>query len=477
VPALSLIETQVMKNSSLFKRFIIAVAVSVGLIAQLPACAADFSGPADPHDTQAALNAFVSGKPGVGIIAGVVNGKTISVYKAGDLGASGPALNEDTVFQIGSVTKTFTATLLALMAMQSEVRLNDPIQRYLPAGVRAPSFAGTPITLLNLAEQNSGLPRLPNNLDPSDRADPYASYSTPMLDDFLSHYSLTRAPGAQYEYSNLGVGLLGDLLANRANEPYAQLVLQRILKPLGMRHTALSLSRQMRALLAPGQTVDGTAQGPWTFGELFAAGAIDSTMRDMLIYLRANMAQTASTRLEKAMAFAQKPRYPTGLNGVMQIGLVWQTNTASRITWHNGETGGYHAFIGFNRAKAFGVVVLSNVADMNVDNVAIHLLAPRAVAAPKPLPPALAVPRATLQRYTGVYQMTPTFQIAISMRGGDLYAQATGQPALRLYPSSPSAFFLRVVDAQIIFQLDAAGNVTGLVLHQNGVDQPARKIQ
>jgi CubicO group peptidase (beta-lactamase class C family) len=466
-----------MKNSSWFKRFVIAITVSAGLIAQLPACARDFSGPADPGDTQATLNAFVSGKPGVGIIAGFVNGKTISIYKAGGLGAGGPALNEDTVFQIGSVTKTFTATLLALMAMQGQVRLDDPIQRYLPTGVRAPSFAGTPIALLNLAEQNSGLPRLPSNLDLSNRADPYASYATPALDDFLSHYSLTRAPGAQYEYSNLGVGLLGDLLANRANESYSQLVVQRVLKPLEMRHTALSLSRQMRALLAPGQTADGTAQGPWTFGELFAAGAIDSTMRDMLIYLRANMAQPASTGLEKAMAFAQMPRYPIGLNGVMQIGLVWQTNTASGITWHNGETGGYHAFIGFNRAKGFGVVVLSNVADMNVDNVAVHLLAPQAVPAPKPMPLTVAVPPATLQRYTGVYQMTPTFQIAISLRGGDLYAQATGQPALRLYPSSPTAFFLRVVNAQITFQMDAAGNVTGLVLHQNGVDQPARKIQ
>ncbi len=169
-----------MKRAHLCKRFVIAIAVAVGLIVQLPAEAQDFSGPAAAPDAQAALNAFVGGKPGIGIVAGVISGKTISIYKAGDLGAGGPALNEDTVFQIGSVTKTFTATLLALMTMQGDVQLNDPIQPYLPVGIRAPSFGGTPITLLNLAEQNSGLPRLPSNLDLSNRADPYASYTLPL---------------------------------------------------------------------------------------------------------------------------------------------------------------------------------------------------------------------------------------------------------------------------------------------------------
>jgi CubicO group peptidase (beta-lactamase class C family) len=403
----------------------------------------------------------------------VVNGKSVSIYQTGDLGAAAPAFNEDTVFQIGSVTKTFTATLLALMAARGEVSLNDPIQRYLPSSVKAPSYSGIPITLLNLAEQNSGLPPLPSNVDPSDPVNPYASYTTPMLYAFLSHYMLSRAPGARYEYSNLGVGLLGDLLGNPSHESYEQLVQQRVLKPLRMTHTGLSLNKKMLGLMAPGHTVDGDSQLPWTFGELAGAGAINSTMRDMLIYLKANMAQNPSTPLEKAMALAQQPRFPSGLNGVMQIGLVWETNTRSGITWHNGQTGGYHAFMGFNRAKGFGVVVLSNIADMDVDTVAVHLLAPQAIPAPKPM---VSVPLATLQRYTGIYQLSPTFQITVSMRGSDLYAQATGQPAFRLYASSPSTFFLKVVDAQITFQSDSAGSVTGLVLHQNGVDQKARKI-
>ena len=446
-------------------------------MSQLPASAQNFSGPADPADIQASLSAFVSGKPSIGIIAGVVHGKTVSVYKAGNLGAAAPTLGENTVFQIGSVTKTFTGTLLALMVSDAEMRLDDPIQNYLPRGVQTPSSGRTAITLLNLAEQNSGLPRLPSNLDLSNLVNPYAAYTTPMLYDFLSHYTLTRGPGAQYEYSNLGVGLLGDLLANRANASYAHLVQQRILKPLGMTHTALSLNRQMESSLAPGHTVDGTPQAPWTFAQLAAAGAIDSTMHDMLLFLRANMAEPPSTRLEKAMAFAQQPRYPIGLNGILQIGLVWQTNVASGITWHNGGTGGYHAFIGFNRAKGFGVIVLANVADENVDNVAVHLLAPQVVPAPKPMPAVVSVPLATLERYAGVYRLTPTFDITISLKDGGLYEQATGQQAFRLYPISPTNFFLKVVDAQIGFQINDAGNVTGLVLHQNGADQSATKIK
>lgn len=448
-----------------------AFAATVTILAPITAAQAQ---PAEPADVRATLNAFVSGKANVGVIAGVVNGGTVHVYTAGGFGPGTPALDQNTVFQIGSITKTFTATLLAQMVQAGDVRLDEPIQQLLPAGVHAPAYNGTPITLLNLAEQNSGLPSLPDNLKITSMLNPYAAYTTPMLHEFLSHYALTRAPGAKYEYSNLGVGLLGDLIAARAHASYADLVRERIFGPLGMNDSAMSLTPALQAHLAPGHTVDGNPQPPWTFGELGAAGAIDSTMHDMLLYLRANRAPQPVSRLEKAMAFAQEPRYPIG-NG-MRIGLVWMT-TASGITWHNGETGGYYAFIGFDKAKNFGVVVMTNIADDTGDSVALHLLEPGSVPAPKPQPPEFSVPLTTLQRYAGVYGLTPTFTITISVENGHLYAQATGQNAYRIYASSPTAFFFKVVDAQITFNVDASGNVSGLVLHQNGVNHTAPKIR
>lgn len=460
------------------KRAITFVALAaLLLISGLTAQSQTLAGPAAPTDIQATLNAFVSGKPGVGVVAGVVSNGATRIYTAGSLGAGAPELDQNTVFQIGSVTKTFTATLLALMSQSGQVKLSDPIAKYLSPGVRAPSYNGNAITLLDLAEQNSGLPRLPSNLTAANPVNPYAAYTPQMLDSFLSSYSLTRAPGAQYEYSNLGVGLLGDLLARRAGVSYGTLVQSRVLRPLGMTQTSVSPTAAMQTHFAPGHTIDGNLQQPWTFGELGAAGAIDSTLHDMLIYLHANMAKPPSTKIEKAMAFAQQPRFPIGLNGAMKIGLVWQTNVMSGITWHNGETGGYHAFMGFNKSKGFGIVLLTNIADESADTVAVHILAPNAVAAPTPQPAAVDVPLSTLQRYVGTYQLTPAFDLVVTVKDGKLYEQATGQDAFQLYPSSPTTFYLKVVDAQITFNLDASGNVTSLTLHQGGANRTAAKIK
>jgi serine-type D-Ala-D-Ala carboxypeptidase/endopeptidase len=135
----------------------------------------------------------------------------------------------------------------------------------------------------------------------------------------------------------------------------------------------------------PGYATDGSPEPPWDIGAFGAAGSIESDLHDMLVYLKANMAAPDGV-VGKAMASAQKPRFPIGLGGILRIGLVWQTNTRSGITWHNGETGGYHAFIGFDRAAGQGVVVLANVADMEIDQLAVYALAPY-IPAPIPVTP------------------------------------------------------------------------------------------
>jgi serine-type D-Ala-D-Ala carboxypeptidase/endopeptidase len=347
------------------------------------AAAADMT-PASPEQIQSALDAYTAGFHGSAVVVGVVEGESVKTYASGDLGPGRPRLGDTTIFQIGSVTKTFTATLLAAMILDGEVRLNGPIQTYLPPGVRAPSYSGKPIVLENLAAQNSGLPRLPTNLHPSNPNDPYADYTPALLWQFLSSYTLSRAPGVAYEYSNLGVGLLGDLLARRAGEPYGALLARRVTDPLQMRDTTLVLSPAQRDRLAPGYSVDGHPQPPWRMGALEAAGGLFSDVRDMLQYLQANLAASGGS-LGSAMALAQTPRAPDDSpNGTTRVGFVWLTNVANGNAFMNGETGGYHAFIAFNRANRVGVVVLANVADPNVDALALHLVYPQLVAAPSP---------------------------------------------------------------------------------------------
>ena len=420
---------------------------------------------ATASDIRSALRTYVANHPHAEVIVGVVDGSETALYPSNGRAANAP--DDRTVFQIGSITKTFTATLLAQMVQDGEVALEDPISKYLPAGVTAPSFQGKAITLGALAEQNSGLPRLPPNFAPSHMSNPYADYTVAQLYDAVSSVHLTRAPGQEWEYSNFGVTLLGQLLANRAQLSYADLVEKRILQPLGMNDTTVVGTALSRAKLAPGYGDDGTEVPPWDFGSLGGAGSIESDMHDMLIYLKANLAAPAGA-LGTAMAAAQMPRVPIGLNGALQIGLIWMTNIHSGNTWHDGGTGGYRSFIAFDRAANRGVVVLANVGDDNIEQLATHLLAPTLVAAPSG-----AAPVKEPSPYSGVYRLAPTFAITIYKSAGRLYGQATGQPAFELLPAGAHAFSVAGVDARITFTVDAAGRVTGLTLHQNGADHYA----
>src|ERR1017187_4938032 len=140
------------------------------------------------------------------------------------------------------------------MAGRGEVSLPDPIWKYLPADVKTPQRDGRQITLQDLASHTSGLPRLPGNMPLKDPANPYAAYSAGMLYQFLSSYKLPRDIGAQYEYSNLGGGLLGFLLSRRAGVDYEELVRTRICVPLQMTSTAIVLSPELKARLAPGHS-------------------------------------------------------------------------------------------------------------------------------------------------------------------------------------------------------------------------------
>lgn len=415
----------------------------------------------------------------VGIVVGIVDDTGSRIIAYGKPGReSDQSVNGDTLFEIGSVTKTFTALLLAEAVGRGEMKLSDPVSKYLPDSVKMPSRDGRQITLLDLATHRSSLPRLPDNMAPTNPENPYVDYTVTNLYTFLSGYELPRDIGEKYEYSNLGMCLLGHVLALKAGTNYEALVEERICRPLGMTDTGITLSPGMKAHLATGHTATLQTNANWDIPTLAGAGALRSTANDMLKYISAN-AGLKQTDLRPAMELAREPRFSAG-SANMEIGLAWHIlkKSETKLIWHNGGTGGYRSFIGFDSSKRRGVVVLSNSAN-SVDDIGFHLLNPELPLADiKPAKEHLAIQldAKMLDRYVGRYQLTPVAFFNLRRDGEQLMAQLTGQPYFEIFPESEAEFFYKVVDAQLTFHTNSEGRVTELLLHQNGRDQTARKI-
>lgn len=444
-----------------------AVAVQVQARAQVPS----------DEEIQPLLEERLLPNTDTGFVVGILESGRRRIVTAGRAGAPGvPTLDANTVFEIGSTTKVFTASILASMVDRGEVRLDDPVAKYLPASVRMPKRGGRDITLEDLATHTSALPRLPGNMAPKDASNPYADYTVEQMYEFLSRYELPRDIGSQYEYSNLGVGLLGHVLALRAGTDYETLVTTRILKPLGMNDTRIVLSPAMRARLATGHDRVGAPFPSWDLPTLAGAGALRSTVNDMLTFAAANLDGTNA--LAKVLQSAHPIRHDTTMPQ-MGIGLAWHVRRGAdgEIVWHNGGTGGSHSFLGLDKKAHTAVVILHNSVASH-DDLGFHLLDTRLpLAKPEPPPKTrteVPVPTAVLDSYVGEYAITPAFTLTITRDGDGLSLQATGQPKLRIYAESETEFFLRVVDAQITFVREG-GPVTGLVLHQNGRDLPGKK--
>ncbi len=328
-----------------------------------------------PDDVIEAIAARVDGGHNVGIIVGIVTAEGPRYYSYGSTTLSGDQdIDEHTLFEIGSITKVFTAILLADMAQRGEVALDNPIASYLPDSVGVPTRGDQVITLAHLSTHTSGLPRMPTNFAPAQPWNPFADYTVAQLYDFLGSYTLPRDVGAQYEYSNYGVGLLGHLLARHHGTSYEALVAERITGVLGMDETAITLTPALQEHLATGHA-GHFAVANWDLPTLAGAGALRSTAHDMLRFLAANMGLEASP-LDEAMSLSHQPRVTDGPGG-MHVGLGWHLRTHDHLTtvWHNGGTGGYRSFAGFTSDGHKGVVVLTN-SNRSVDDLGFHLLDP-----------------------------------------------------------------------------------------------------
>jgi D-alanyl-D-alanine-carboxypeptidase/D-alanyl-D-alanine-endopeptidase len=309
-----------------------------------------------------------------GIVVGIIDADGPQYYSYGVKSLkTKESVNENSVFEIGSITKTFTGILLADMVIKGEASLDDPVQKFLPSDVKAPTRNGAFIKLVNLSNHTSSLPRMPDNFNPGNPANPFADYSEKQLYDFLNAYPLPRDIGSQYEYSNYAVGLLGHLLAAKKGVTYEKLMIDIIAGPLKLNDTRIAFTPKMKANLAMGHN-KGVEVENWDIISLAGAGAIRSTAVDMLNYIRANLG-IGNSKLYQAMQLSHKDS-KVGISGPI-VGLGWHKiiTEGLEITWHNGGTGGYRTFAGFaNNGK--GVVVLTN-STVGADDIGFHLLNPK----------------------------------------------------------------------------------------------------
>jgi D-alanyl-D-alanine-carboxypeptidase/D-alanyl-D-alanine-endopeptidase len=313
----------------------------------------------------------------VGVAVGVFRGGQTWVMGSGTAGPAGPSPPAaNTIFEIGSVTKLFTATLLAGMVEEGLLALDDPVQRYLPPGVELP-VRGRPITLGDLATHTAGLPRLPHGFllrSVRHRRNPYAWLTVDDLYAGLPSTRLRREPGGRPRYSNLGYGLLGHALALRAGRGYNQLVQERICRPLELEDTRVSVPAAARERFAQGHSRRGRPVPHWDLPVLGGAGALRSTIADLLRFLRLQLGEGVPA-LARAAALTHAPR--SRYRGGLAVGLGWTRlpllGTEHELLFHNGGTGGFRSFAGIVPATHTAVVVLSNSA-RSVDALGFRIL-------------------------------------------------------------------------------------------------------
>lgn len=427
-----------------------------------------------PGDVVSSIEKRIDSGINPSIAIGVVDQNGTRFYNYGKTQEGGKPVDQHTIYEIGSITKVFTAILLAEKVLDGTVSLDDPINEYLPERAQIPVSGTKEITLGNLSDHTSGLPRMPGNFHPADPRNPFADYTVEQLYSFISGHKPTREPGSEYEYSNLAQGLLGHILTLICGLDYETMMIENIASPLGMKETKITTDKNMKDHLAIGHS-NGEEVENWDIPSLAGAGAIRSSTFDMVKFLSANL-EYMDTPLQAAMQLTQKVRHDKGPGG-MRVGLAWHIKNGAEgdVIWHNGGTGGYRAFAGFVKESGKGVVVLTN-SNISVDDIGFHLLDPDfKLKEIHSKADAVDVPEEILKSYVGEYELNPGFDIAITREGNRLFGQATGQPKFEMFAKNDSAFFLVAVDAQITFQVNV-DEVKSLTLFQNGQQITGKKI-
>jgi serine-type D-Ala-D-Ala carboxypeptidase/endopeptidase len=425
----------------------------------------------------------------VGIIAPA--GRRIIAYGVRDQNDPRP-LDGDTIFEIGSVTKVFTALLLADMVQRHEVALSDPVATYLPAGVRVPELNGRRITLVDLATHTSGLPFMPSNMGLdfakidsiplTQIRDAYARYSDADLLEFLSTCQLGAEIGTQWSYSNVDAGLLGRALANRAGTDFKALLRARITGPLGMKSTAITVSPAMRRALATGHNARLELAPEWALPALEGAGSLRSSANDLLTLLGAFMGYVKPPLAPSMAATLQTRRPGPNLQQALGWWIIPFGPGDEGIVTSAGTTFGFSATVAYDPKTRIGVVVLSN-SSASDGGLAWHLLRPAwpvetsAATKAREQRKEVAMDPRQLDLLVGEYQPPePTGVITIERQGDGLVFRSDSVPqGLRLHAEDERNFFVMEADLRLTFEVDVNGISTGVILRFGGIESRASR--
>jgi serine-type D-Ala-D-Ala carboxypeptidase/endopeptidase len=431
------------------------------------------------------VEALAGKEDGIGIVVGVIGPRGKRVIAYGHRNQGDPrALDGDTVFETGSVGKVFTALLLTDMVRKGEVALTDPATKYLPAGVKVPERNGRPITLVDLATHRSGLPFMPDEA-PVFNGSVGEKESVAKLYGFLARYQLTRDPGGDWNYSNLGYWLLGEALAARTGTDFESLMKTRVFVPLKLRSTAITVTPGLKARIAVGHNavlqpaVDFNSVS--IYAAMKAAGLMVSSVNDMLTVLSVTMGYEHSP-LETSMADMLKTRRP--IDGSEQaLGWVVLGKGDDELITHEGFTWGYASYVAWDPKRRFGVVVFSNQLS-GVGDLARHLLRP-SLPLEKPMSmkrTEITLEPGVLDGYAGRYATEGEGEFVIAREKDFLTLQLPvdwGLPKFRLRPESSRDFFAAELPVRVTFQTDGEGRVNGVLVYpprgQHGI--PAKRMK
>lgn len=392
-------------------------------------------------------------RDGVGMVVGVIDptGRRVIVHGVRDPHDTRP-LTGDTQFEIGSITKAFVGLLLENMVRRGEVSLSEPINQLLPAQMQTPLQDGRAITLVDLATHTSALPFQPKNADLA-APNPVATYSESQFAEFISSYSYPWKIGSRFEYSNIGYGLLGYGLGRKGGAGLPALVQERILQPLGMRNTYFTLPAALEPELAPGHDLNLNPTGRWDHSPLFqGSGGLHSSANDLLTFLSAAIGWTDTSLAPDFKAMLAIRRAGSISNLFASVGWTEMDQDGQDMVYKQGGTGGYSSCIAFDSAKRLGVVVLSNVGNSDVCDIAWHLL--DAHYPLDKLQHEVSVPEAILNAEVGRYR-APTGEIVSIAREGDhLTWSVSGDTPTPAFPASKRRFFAKDHRTLLAFDFD-----------------------
>jgi serine-type D-Ala-D-Ala carboxypeptidase/endopeptidase len=407
-------------------------------------------------------------------------GRPFFGYGVGNLQTRLP-LTEHSFFEMGSVTKTLTATLLAQMVRAGEVSISDKVQDYLPAAVTVPSLNGIDITLLHLATHSSGLSYVPPNMSYSQLDNLFAGYTVDLLYEGLNNFTLPRNPGAGFEYSNLGVGLLGHALGLRAGIRYEELLRARILAPLGMNETFINLPANdfPRRTTGYGGVVE---RPPFEMDSLEAAGSLVSTVHDMLTFLEFNAGIRSDAALSPVFADTATFRRATDVAG-LNLGLIWWLLPMGNdtVVFHDGATFGQSAFAAYRRNTKTAVIVFTNTRlnqYSSPQDIGLYLLGalPSLTTIQKPA----IVPVDLMRRYHGLYTAADGsfFDMRLTNNFLTFSHSSASNFFTTLYQTSARSFQVLEpgVTASGTFTTNSSGIVTSMLWSQSGGSETFQRV-